>query len=298
MLLLLSLMNWDFPRITTQVGGSTAPKDASKAGLSIMYPHPQSITRILPPTTNPQNPKQARWAALRSVLILKDYSEAYEALVAALQQGESVGNCVKAIEDALAASPNKPLVPPAALPPPPPPVTAPSPFDALQRVMMPTPIGGGGSSGAPPSTSLGQRLDENAGSPALQDLMRRAAEDALANVTPSFDKGPDAILRVEARERKAAEEAERKLKAKAREINLRLRRVTAQLEGRPVEEAEEVAEEDLVEETGQEEAEIDAELRKLDERLKELNAQLGGGMGRGGRGGRRGPPPPGLPSSG
>lgn len=226
------------------------------------------------------------------MLILKDYSEAYEALVAALLQGKSVGNCVKAIEDALAASPTKPLVPPAALPPPPPPVTTPSPFDALQRVMMPTPIGGTPS----PTNSLGQRLDENASSPALQDLMRRAAEDALANVTPSFDKGPDAILRVEERERKAAEEAEKKLKAKAREINLRLRRVTAQLEGKPVEEAEEEAEEGLVEETGQEEAEIDAELRKLDERLKELNAQLGGGMGRG-RGGRRGSPPPGLPSS-
>lgn len=262
-------------------------KHASQGG-GDTHPHPHFNL------THPSTPKQARWAALRSVLILKDYSEAYEALVAALQQGKSVGNCVKAIEDALAASPNKPLVPPAALPPPPPPVTAPSPFDALQRVMMPTPIGGGTS----PPTPLGQRLDENAGSPALQDLRRRAAEDALGNVTPSFDKGPDAILRVEARERKAAEEAERKLKAKAREINLRLRRVTAQLEGRPVEAAEEAAEEGLVEETGQEEAEIDAELRKLDERLKELNAQLGGGMGRGGRGGRRGPPPPGLPSSG
>lgn len=254
-------------------------------------PNPTNPTPT-PPPPPPQTLKQARWAALRSVLILKDYSEAYEALVAALLKGESVGHCVKAIEDALAASPNKPLVPPAALPPPPPPSVTPSPFDALQRVMMPTPIGSGG------ANSVGQRLDESSTSPALQDLMRRAAEDTLANVTPSFDKGPDAILRVEEREKRAAEEAERKLKAKAREINLRLKRVTAQLEGKDVEEAEEIAEGELVQETGQEEAQIDAELRKLDERLKELNAQLGGGVARPGRRGRGVVPPSSSSGSG
>ncbi len=240
------------------------------------YPH---LSSPLPDPT-PIIHHQARWAALRAVLILKDYTEAYEALVAALTKGDSVGQCVQAIEEAIAAS-NKPLVPPAALPPPPP---APSSFDALQRVMMPSPIGGGGSSG---STSLGQRLDESSGSAALQEAMRRAAEDSLANVVPSFDKGPDAILRVEERERRAAEEADKALKAKMREVNTRLRRVTAELEGKPVEAAEEEAEAAVVLETEQEEAQIDAELRKLDARLQELNAQLGGGLGNG----RRGAPP-------
>jgi hypothetical protein len=288
-------MNWDFNRITSQVGRHLETR-IQRNPFRCTHTCNHLSTSDNSTSHKPNDPffpntHQARWAALRAVLILKDYSTAYEALVAALLKGDSVGKCVRAIEEALAAS-DQPLVPPAALPPPPP---APSSsFDALQRVMMPSPIGGssGGGGGGPGTTSLGQRLDESSGSPALQDAMRRAAEAGLANVTPSFDKGPDAIVRVEEKERKATEEADRRLKAQMREVNMRLRRVTAELEGKPVEAAVEAAEELVVEETEQEEAQIDAELRKLDERLKELNAQLGGGVG--GRGGRRGAPPSAL----
>ena len=87
--------------------------------------------------------------------------------------------------------------------------------------------------------------------------------------------------------------ADQKLKAKMREVNLRLQQVTARLEGRPEdapaldEEGKMVGEAVVLEgfDEEDEEKQIEDQLSKLDAQLKALNAQLGGGVGA-----RRGPP--------
>lgn len=45
--------------------------------------------------------EQARWAALQAILILKEHKESYAALVDALTEKKSVGDCILAIEDNL-----------------------------------------------------------------------------------------------------------------------------------------------------------------------------------------------------
>lgn len=42
---------------------------------------------------------QARWGALQSVLIIKEYKECYDALVDAMERGGSLGDCIYAIEN-------------------------------------------------------------------------------------------------------------------------------------------------------------------------------------------------------
>lgn len=204
---------------------------------------------------------QARWAALRAVLVIKDYPEAYEALVAALQAGKSVGQCVLAIEDALEAT-DRPLVPlPAVGPPSPPPAPVPSSgakeFADLQRVLMPS---------LPPSL----------------------ANADLSNLTPSFTKGTDVIPAVEAREKKQLAALEEQLKARQRAVNFRLKQVTAQLEGKSPEEVSGMGGEEEIQgkielrgEEMDEEKEIENQLKSLDEKLKALNMQLGGRVGEG-----------------
>lgn len=212
---------------------------------------------------------QARWAALRAVLVIKDYPEAYEALVAALQAGKSVGQCVLAIEDALEAT-DRPLVPLPAVGPPPSPPPAPVPssgakeYADLQRVLMPS---------LPPSL----------------------ANADLSNLTPSFTKGTDVIPAVEAREKKQLAALEEQLKARQRAVNFRLKQVTAQLEGKSPEEVSGMGGEEETQgkielrgEEMDEEKEIEDQLKSLDERLKALNMQLGGRVGGKDLGGRRG----------
>jgi len=52
---------------------------------------------------------QARWGALQSVLILKEYRECYDALVDALESNGSLGDCIYAIENAARTYNKEPL---------------------------------------------------------------------------------------------------------------------------------------------------------------------------------------------
>ncbi|CEM11091.1 unnamed protein product [Vitrella brassicaformis CCMP3155] len=56
---------------------------------------------IFPPWSLPRVTLQARWAVTQAVLLLKEYSQAYDNLVEALRQGKPVGDCVDAIERGL-----------------------------------------------------------------------------------------------------------------------------------------------------------------------------------------------------
>jgi hypothetical protein len=61
----------------------------------------QFLTTIQPPWNILRVQGQARWAALQAILILREHEASYEALVAALQAGEGIGDCVQAIENNL-----------------------------------------------------------------------------------------------------------------------------------------------------------------------------------------------------
>jgi len=55
---------------------------------------------------------QARWGALQAVLLLRHYSECYDALVDALERGGDLGDCIYAIEEAAKKAGKKPLTEP------------------------------------------------------------------------------------------------------------------------------------------------------------------------------------------
>mmetsp|Transcript_35415 Transcript_35415/g.52861 ORF Transcript_35415/g.52861 Transcript_35415/m.52861 type:complete len:567 (-) Transcript_35415:327-2027(-) len=55
---------------------------------------------------------QARWGAMQAVLLLRHYSECYDALVDALERGGDLGDCIYAIEEAAKKSGKTPLVEP------------------------------------------------------------------------------------------------------------------------------------------------------------------------------------------
>ncbi|CAM9372409.1 unnamed protein product [Phaeothamnion confervicola] len=63
------------------------------------------LSTVVPPFSLEQIRKQARWAAVQAVLLIKEHRAAYDALAAALAAGRPLGACVAAIEEALAEAP-------------------------------------------------------------------------------------------------------------------------------------------------------------------------------------------------
>jgi hypothetical protein len=59
------------------------------------------LTSISPPWNILRVQGQARWAAMQSILLLREHQSAFDALIQALEQGKGVGDCVLAIEENL-----------------------------------------------------------------------------------------------------------------------------------------------------------------------------------------------------
>ncbi|KAG5176122.1 hypothetical protein JKP88DRAFT_336324 [Tribonema minus] len=64
------------------------------------------LSSIQPPFTYEMIRQQARWAAVQAALLLKEHQAAYDVLVAALEKGSSVGECIMAIEGSLRKMPS------------------------------------------------------------------------------------------------------------------------------------------------------------------------------------------------
>ena len=59
------------------------------------------LSSVQPPWNMLRVQGQARWGVTQAILLIKEHQESYDALVEALRQKKSVGDCVKAIEDNL-----------------------------------------------------------------------------------------------------------------------------------------------------------------------------------------------------
>lgn len=87
--------------------GGAGDEQALIAFLSNLNGGPSSSSA---PVWNDQTIRnQARWGALQSVLILREYKECYDALVDALERGGSLGDCIYAIENAARDHNKQPL---------------------------------------------------------------------------------------------------------------------------------------------------------------------------------------------
>jgi hypothetical protein len=70
---------------------------------------------VLPVWNNESIRNQARWGALQAILLLREYKDAYDALVDALERGGNLGDCIYAIENAGRSKNLQPLARPLGL---------------------------------------------------------------------------------------------------------------------------------------------------------------------------------------
>ncbi|CAM9418188.1 unnamed protein product [Ascophyllum nodosum] len=103
------LTRWAIDRFTTVLMGGIAAEainygscegGAADEGFMI-----QILSTISPPFSAEQIKSQAFWAATQAVLLIREHKEAYDMLVAALERGAELGECVEMIETELAKKP-------------------------------------------------------------------------------------------------------------------------------------------------------------------------------------------------
>jgi hypothetical protein len=60
------------------------------------------LVGLIPPWDQKRVLNQARWSVTQATMLIREHKDAYDALAAAMEAGKPLGDCVKAIEGALA----------------------------------------------------------------------------------------------------------------------------------------------------------------------------------------------------